>query len=228
MPRPDVFAPPTRPRKPLTRDDLVRAGLDVLDEAGFDGLTMRSVAKRLGVQSASLYWHVRDKDELLALIADAICAEIKPPDADQPWIDQLQAMAWEFRRVLHAHRDAALVLANTPPVGPNRLGLAERMLTVVVQSGIAPGVAAKAGLLFTDYVTNAVIEEGRAQAMTDVLRSEAEGATGQGVHSWIESLSADQYPTLVALAADLFDTDAESRFRFGLDVLVAGLLAQKR
>ena len=228
MPRPDAFAPPARPRQPLTRDDLVRAGLDVLDEAGFDGLTMRSVAKRLGVQSASLYWHVRDKDELLALIADAICAEIEPPDADQPWIDQLEAMAWEFRRVLHAHRDAALVLANTPPVGPNRLGLAERMLTVVVQSGIAPGVAAKAGLLFTDYVTNAVIEEGRAQAMTDVLRSEAEGANGQGERGWIESLPADQYPTLVALAADLFDTDAEARFRFGLDVLVAGLLAQKR
>ena len=113
----------------------MRAGLEVLDEAGIDGLTMRNVAARLGVQSASLYWHVRDKDELLALIADAICAEIEPPTSDQPWIDQLVAMAWEYRRVLLAHRDAALVLANTPPVGPNRLGLAERMLTVLVQIG---------------------------------------------------------------------------------------------
>ena len=77
--------------------------------------------------------------------------------------------------MLLAHRDAALVLANTPPVCPNRLGLAEGMLTVLAQLGIAPGVAAKAGLLFTDYVTNAVIEEGRTQAMTDTLGSEAEG-----------------------------------------------------
>ena len=168
-----MFVPPARARQPLTRDDLVRAGLEVLDEAGFDGLTMRNLAERLGVQSASLYWHVRDKDELLTLIADAICAEIQPPNADQPWIVQLEVMAWEYRRVLLAHRDAALVLANTPPIGPNRLGLAERMLTVLVQAGIAPGVAAKAGLLFTDYVTNAVIEEGRAQALMDAFGSEA-------------------------------------------------------
>jgi AcrR family transcriptional regulator len=201
--------------------------MDVLDEAGFDGLTMRNLAERLGVQSASLYWHVRDKDELLALIADAICAEIEPPNADQPWIVQLEAMAWEYRRVLRAHRDAALVLANTPPVGPNRLGLAERMLTVLVRAGIAPGVAAKAGLLFVDYVTNAVIEEGRVQAMTDAFGSEAEGATARDVRGWIANLPADQYPTLVALAADLTDTDAEARFRFGLEILFAGLLAQE-
>ena len=82
LPRPDAFATPARARQPLTREDLVRAGLEVLDEAGIDGLTMRSVAARLGVQSASLYWHVRDKDELLALIADAICAD--PARSYQP------------------------------------------------------------------------------------------------------------------------------------------------
>ena len=228
LPRPDAFATPARTRQPLTREDLVRAGLDVLDEAGIDGLTMRSVAARLGVQSASLYWHVRDKDELLALIADAICAEIEPPRPDQPWIDQLVAMAWEYRRVLLAHRDAALVLANTPPVGPNRLGLAERMLSVLMRSGIAPGVAARAGMLFTDYVTNAVIEEGRNRATTDAFAADTEGAAPRGVGEWIAGLPADRYPTLVALAADLTDADAEARFRFGLDVLVAGLLAQGR
>ena len=226
LPRPDAFAAPARHRQPLTREDLVRAGLEVLDEAGIDGLTMRSVAARLGVQSASLYWHVRDKDELLALIADAICAEIEPPLPDQPWIDQLVAMAWEYRRVLLAHRDARPRSSRTP-VGPNRLGLAERMLSVLVQSGIAPGIAAKAGMLFTDYVTNAVIEEGRNRATTDAFAPDDGGAAPQGVGDWIASTSAPtEYPTLVALAADLTDTDAEARFRFGLDVLVAGLLAQ--
>ena len=198
-------------RQPLTRGDLVRAGLDVLDEAGFDGLTMRNLAERLGVKSASLYWHVRDKDELLALIADAICAEIEPPSADQPWIVQLEAMAWEYRRVLLAHRDAALVLANTPPVGPNRLGLAERMLTVLVRAGIAPGVAAKAGLLFVDYVTNAVIEEGRVQAMTDAFGSRRKVPPHRDALAWVASLQPISTTTLVALADDLTDTDAEER-----------------
>jgi AcrR family transcriptional regulator len=228
LPRPDAFTPRARTRQPLTRDDLVRAGLEVLDEAGIDGLTMRTLAERLSIQSASLYWHVRDKDELLALIADAICAEIEPPNADQPWIAQLEAMAWEFRRVLLAHRDAALVLANTPPVGPNRLRLAERMLTVLVRAGIEPGVVARAGMLLTDYVINAVIEEGRAREMTDALATDADGASAGGIQGWFARLPVEEYPTLVALAADLTDIDSEARFRFGLELLLKGLLAKMR
>ena len=50
----------------------------------------------------------------------------------------------------------------------------------------------------------------------------------QASAEWIARLPAEQYPTLVALAADLTDADVEARFRFGLDVLVAGLLAQGR
>ena len=109
-----------------------------------------------------------------------------------PWIDQLVAMAWEYRRVLLVHRDAALVLANTPPVGPNRLGLAEEP-TVVVQAGIAPGIAARAGTSFTDYVTNAVIEEGRTWATTEAFATDADRAVPQGVGEWIAGLRLDQY-----------------------------------
>ena len=207
---------------------MVRAALGVLDEVGLEGLTMRRLAERLGLRSSSLYWHVRDKDELLSLIADAICAEIEPPGPDAPWTAQLEAMGWEYRRVLLAHRDAALVLANTLPVGPNRLRLAERMLTVLVQAGFAPGVAANAGLLLLDFATNAVIEEGRSQAMSAAFGSDEDGAEVGDFRQWFARLPTEQYPTLVALAADLTDTDARERFRFGIDVLVSGLLVRKR
>jgi TetR/AcrR family tetracycline transcriptional repressor len=211
----------------LTRDDVVRAAIETLDEVGLEGLTTRRVAERLGVRSPSLYWHVRDKDELLSLVADAICAEIAPPDPEQPWTAQLEAMAWEYRRVLLNHRDAALVLANTLPVGPNRLQLAERMLAVLVDAGFAPGAAANAGLLCLDFATNAVLEEDRSQAMSEAFASYGEAGQMADFGQWFASLPAERYPTLVALAADLTDTDAETRFRFGLEVLVSGLLAHK-
>jgi TetR/AcrR family tetracycline transcriptional repressor len=219
-PRRDAWAKRRPHHKPLTRDDVVRAALQTLDEVGLDGLTMRRLATQLGVQSPSLYWHVRDKDELLSLIADTICAEIVPPSEALPWAAQLDAMGWEYRRVLLAHRDAALILANTPPSGPNRLRLAERMLATVVRAGFPPRIAGRAALLLLDFATNAVIEEGRSQAMSAAIGSEP----GEEAGGWSTDLPADEYPTLLALAADLAAVDdPAARYRFGITVLLGGL-----
>src|SRR5919197_3575765 len=82
-----LWAEPPQRRPSVTREQVVREALALLDEVGFDGLTMRRLAERLGVQAASLYNHVRDKHELLALLADAICGEVAeiPLDSRQQW-----------------------------------------------------------------------------------------------------------------------------------------------
>src|SRR5262245_56056039 len=92
-------------RPVIDRSNLLREAVALLDEGGLEGLTMRRLAERLGVQAPSLYNHIRDKDELVALLADALSAEIATPDARRPWRDQLEHTAREFRRVLLAHRD---------------------------------------------------------------------------------------------------------------------------
>lgn len=79
---------------------------------------MRRLAEKLGIKAASLYNHVKDKDELLALMANAICAEIPDLDHSKPWREQAERMALQVRTVLMAHRDGARVLAATLPVGP--------------------------------------------------------------------------------------------------------------
>src|SRR5258706_15464399 len=99
-------------RQPLDREQVVRAALLLLDEVGLDELTMRRLAERLGVKAASLYRHVRNKDELLALLGDEISSEIPFARAAGSWRNQLTEMAWNVRRGLLAHRDAARVLAN--------------------------------------------------------------------------------------------------------------------
>jgi TetR/AcrR family tetracycline transcriptional repressor len=206
-----------RAREPITRERLVYAALALLDEVGLDGLTTRRLAQTLEVQSPSLYWHVRDKDQLLLLLADAICGEIGSPPDGLGWRDYLEALAWEYRRVLKRHRDAALVLAMTPPVGPNRLRLAERSLAALLDVGLPPVLVARAGFLMTDYVTNFVLEEQRTAA-------QAAAAGGLDViRGWFESLPADQYPTLAALTPQLVDDDPDERFRFGVSTILDGL-----
>ena len=81
-------------RRTLDQARVVRAALALLDEAGLDELTMRRLADRLGVKAASLYRHVRNKDELLALLGDEISAEIPLPPASGGWQQQLTESAW--------------------------------------------------------------------------------------------------------------------------------------
>src|SRR5437867_13029130 len=86
----------TRPTA-LDQERVVRTALALLDEVGLDGLTMRRLADELGVQAASLYWHLRDKEELLDLLADAICEEMPTPRREGSWREQLTAFALDYR-----------------------------------------------------------------------------------------------------------------------------------
>ncbi len=96
---------------PLTQTQILQAALNLLDEVGFDGITMRALAAKLGIKAASLYWHVRNKQELLILLADEICAPIREPDASLSWQEQLEFLGNEYRNTLLLHRDAAKVLS---------------------------------------------------------------------------------------------------------------------
>src|SRR5690349_4034731 len=112
----------------LDREQVVTAALALPDEVGLDDLTRRRLPERLGVKAASLYRHVRDKSELLALLGDEISGEIPLTPASGTWEEQLHRIAWNVRRGLLAHRDAPRVLAATPPIGPRRLRHIELVL----------------------------------------------------------------------------------------------------
>src|SRR5262245_23362885 len=87
-----------RKRRTLDQRQVVKTALALLDEGGLDELTMRRLAERLGVKAASLYRHVRDKDELLVLLGDEISGEIPLPRGPGGWKEQLTEIAWNVRR----------------------------------------------------------------------------------------------------------------------------------
>lgn len=158
------------------RDHIVSAALDLLDEAGLDGLTMRTLAERTGVRAASLYWHIRDKEQLLGLLASAIVAEVPEPAADLPWREQLQAFATEYRRVLQSHRDAARIVMTAQPASAR---LYERLVRPLLAAGFDGEAAVDAcHLLAGTYVPAAVAAESGIGASQDAEGGELRGPLG--------------------------------------------------
>jgi TetR/AcrR family transcriptional regulator, tetracycline repressor protein len=216
----NTFAPwaTAQERRPrLARDELVRRALKVLNAQGFDGLTMRRLAAELGVKAASLYNHVRNKEELLALMADAICAEIPDLDRTEPWREQLKGMAREVRQVLMSYRDGARVLAATPPIGPNRIRLIEQVLHALQSAGFTPAMVADAAYIANSYVVGFVLDETVGRTADPA----AEKGRAEAARAWFKLLPAE-YPTLVALADALVDSPADRRFELGLEALLDG------
>jgi TetR/AcrR family tetracycline transcriptional repressor len=215
-------------RVPITREQVVQQAVALLDEAGFDGLTMRRLADRLGIRAASLYNHVRDKDELLALVADELSGEIPDLEPGGAWREQLAAVARDYRRVLLGHRDAARVLAATLPLGPNRLRLIEQLLDVLCRAGFDDAEAADAAYVLNTYVVGFVLDETQALPADDRVGVEgphdnvADALREQG-ERWYRELPPGRYPRLVALAEHLFAPTMEQRFEFGLTTLLDGL-----
>ncbi|MCC7450578.1 MAG: TetR/AcrR family transcriptional regulator C-terminal domain-containing protein [Anaerolineae bacterium] len=207
----------------LNTDQIVQAALQLLDQMGLDGLTMRRLADNLGVKAASLYWHVKDKDELIVLLANALCGSLNAPDPARSWREQLAQFADEYRRRLLSHRDAARVmLLSGPPSGANRLDLVEMLLGVLLKAGYSAQDAAFGSFLLNDYVTTFVMEETRD---TDLPTEDSAGEAlpEEADTNWIDMLPPDRYPNIRTLAPHWRSVNMDEQFRFGVEVLLDGL-----
>ncbi|MFE2283820.1 TetR/AcrR family transcriptional regulator [Streptomyces sp. NPDC059443] len=206
----------------LTRPALVQAALRVLEREGINGLSMRKVAAELGVKAASLYWHVRNKEELLDLLTDELMADAEAPPREGDWREQLREYCVRYRRHLLGKRDAAKVVAGRLAPGPHLLRLMEDQLGRLREAGFSDADAA-----MISYVTGAFVQGFVLQEQGPVSASEAMGASRQeaagAVGEQLRRLPQDSFPSLVALADDLTGPSMEARFSFGLERLLDGL-----
>jgi AcrR family transcriptional regulator len=218
-----------RKRRPLDQAQVVQAALALLDEVGLDELTMRRLAGQLGVKAASLYRHVHNKDELLALLGDEISGEIPASSGSGSWQEQLTEIAWNVRRGLLAHRDAARVLANSPPVGPRRLRHIEAVLRVLRMTGLRDRDAARAAYHLNNFVTEFAADEARFAAYASAPGSSRRKILAEARRQFA-SLPRSEYPTLVALANHLTEDAQDELFQFGIDMCLRGIqaLSQRR
>jgi TetR/AcrR family tetracycline transcriptional repressor len=208
--------PDARPRPRIDLDLVIQAAIAVLDEDGLEGLTTRRLAARLGIQSAALYWYVRDKDELLDLVADAICAPALEPimsavhDSDLDLRERWMAAMRGYRAVLRSHRAAPRLLAERPPVGPIRRRLGDAAVGSLLDAGFPERDAATIALIFSDYLISVVNEELRFETRPSDTDSDARR-------------DSDAYPNLERVAPFLATADPDALFEFAMGLLLDGV-----
>jgi TetR/AcrR family tetracycline transcriptional repressor len=217
-------SPATAGRAGLSQQQLVDEALALLQEAGLAGLSTRRLAQRLGVQSPALYWHVRNKDELLRLVADAICAEMALPDAALPPRTRLEAIAREYRRVLTGHRDAPRLFAEQPPVGRHRIALYDAAVGAFLDGGLPAPDAVAMATFYRHYLLGMITEEMRGQAPGG---GEAPfDALALGVELSRHADAAREFPNLAGAAKLLTSISPQRLFDIGLKALLDGIDTQ--
>jgi TetR/AcrR family tetracycline transcriptional repressor len=105
---------PEEARQALTRERLVDAALALIGEEGLEGLSMRALAEQLEVKAASLYWHVRDRRELVELLAESILESVKLPRAGAGWRKAVLDIGAALGRRVTAQKDANRILLEVP------------------------------------------------------------------------------------------------------------------
>ncbi len=208
-------------RAGLFRDQLVDTALELLQEAGLEALSTRRLAERLGVKSPALYWHVRNKNELLGLIADAICAEMILPAIDLSFRERLEKIAWEYRRILLARRDAPRLFAEQAPTGPHRMKLYDAAAGTFLDAGFVPPEAIAMATLYRNYLLGMISEEARQSSAKQAGSLRPTAALGIEL-SHLGNVS-EHYPNLSGAAELLANIEPEALFRTGLKILLDGM-----
>jgi AcrR family transcriptional regulator len=208
----------------LTLEAIVDAAIDVLDEAGVVGLSMRRVAERLDTGAASLYAHVSGKDELLELVFDELVGRVPLPDPDPSrWREQLGEMLHALRDTLASHRDAALAGLGRVPTSPKILAAAEVLTEVLRAGGLSDEVVVLGFDQLILYVSACAFEAGLYE-FGGMSRTEIDRYFSEA-HAFYAALPPERFPVLASLGPHMAGHDAEKRFDFGIRVLIAGLEA---
>jgi len=208
---------PTGAATPLSVDQIVRAAVDLADADGLAGVSMARVAERTGSATMSLYRHVRNKDDLVALMLEtAVGVPTAPNRAASGWRARLEQWAVDLLAVVRRHPWALDLPLARLPIGPNRSAWLDRSLQALADTALPEHEKAALVLLVNDYVFS------HAR-----LETQLRDASEAGWHLLPRLISAERYPSLHrALDAGVFaggERDRDAAFTFGLDRILDGI-----
>lgn len=195
--------------------------MDLADEQGIDAVTMRTLAKHLGIEAASLYNHVRGKDDLLDAMTELAIAEIETPAEGTPWKEAMRRRAVSAREVFTRHKWASSLIDSRNKTGPVSIGYVDRVLGILIGAGYSPAQAATAFVVVDGYIYG--FERQRVS-----IGVEGDDEATEAAQEILEAIPDGGFPNAMKVAAEFaatpFDTDAA--FEFGLGLILDGLERQ--
>ncbi|MFJ3643642.1 TetR/AcrR family transcriptional regulator C-terminal domain-containing protein [Streptomyces sp. NPDC090108] len=217
------------PRDTLTREQIVRAAIALLDAEGLDGLNMRSLGKRLNSAATAMYWHVKNKDHLVVLACNEVWNEVGLPDLDAVgWRTAAERMAGDLHAMLARHPWLVQAFASQPLYGENKARHDDHILAVYERAGFRGTEADQAaGAVFTYVLGHALSLSAAVSADRRLTRGgdEAEALMRESMARATEI--AQRYPRLRerldTYAAREYAAAPDRSFEVGLRALLDGL-----
>lgn len=203
----------------LTSDLIARTALRLLNDVGLDGLTMRLLAKELDVQAPTLYWHFKNKQQLLDAMADLIAAEVadglEAPARGTTWQEWTAELAGKMRRTMLRYRDGARVFAGAYTTHSTIGRMVELTLRTLHDAGFPISAAARAFPAVLHYTVGFTIEE---QARTGA------GYAGENPYAAAGMpFDPEKYPLTASVAKELLAVDSDAGFEQGLSIILTGM-----
>ena len=201
-------------RTPLSRERVLRAALDLVDEEGVEALTMRRLGRELGVEAMSLYGYVDSKEDLIEGVVEQIFREMPliVPGRGK-WQDRVRAHAAIYRKVLLDHPNVVRLMAGRP--------LETEGIAAFVDSALA--LLRSAGLdLRTAYRVLGVIASFAQGMVSEQVGSQTRAREKTSRRTKRAPLDGQRFPYLAA-ALTMDPTDYDRDFEVGMDFIIAGI-----
>ncbi len=222
----------TAQRTGLSRERVLHAAVAFADESGIEALSMRKLAKELGVEAMSLYNHVANKGDLVDAMVDLILHEVELPPDEKPWDAAIRDYAISAHEVLLRHRWAcSLVMSPTSDHNPrkSRMLAIEWLLRRLREAGFSPELTYSAYHTLDAHILGFTLWQlGHTAAARDFAgRDLRELAAG-----FLRELSAlgdfRYFAEHVEQHLNAPKDDSAREFEFGLDLILDGLKRARR
>lgn len=205
---------------PLDRQIILRHAFGVLNEAGLEGLTLRRLAARLEVQAPAIYWHFKNKQELLDEMGTRVLMEALEDEPAWRELENWRELGFVYctslRRAFLRYRDGAKMASGTYLTDTKMYEAMETSLRKFTSAGFSLRQAVVALTTLYSYTVGFVIEEQAVEAAPGMPNEQ------YAMEMREERVDKDLYPLAAAAGMEMF-ANHDSRFEEGVRLIVAGI-----